>query len=183
MKMKRRYIHEDKSKKTDGRWPVEGLQLSKRTDRGGEDFCIECHDFGQRIDIIAEQIDENMSEDKVDGIIDALNEMEKEIKSFPTRFDRYAPTDLAFIINAEALMNMAHKRMCGKASRETREVFGAIRSEVEKADPALAKHLVPMCVYRGGICSEPKSCRYSASEAGKAALYDYRNVMGFGMID
>ena len=36
-----------------------------------------------------------------------------------------------------------------------------IKHEIEVVDPALAKHLVPMCVYRGGICSEPNSCGYT----------------------
>ena len=39
---------------------------------------------------------------------------------------RMTPTDLVFICNAEALINMAHKRLCGKASAETREVVRAI---------------------------------------------------------
>lgn len=156
---------------------VQFFQLSKRTDRGGEDFRIECHDFGQRIDVIAEQIDENMSEDKVDGIIDALNEMETEVKAFPTRFDRYAPTDLAFIINAEALINMAHKRLCAKASKETRDLMTKIALGVAIADPALAPHLVPQCVFRGGLCTEPKTCGWIYGGVGQAVLTSYVDML------
>lgn len=87
---------------------------------------------------------------------------------------RMTPTDLAFIINAEALINMAHKRLCGKASRETREVVKAICELVEEQDPDLYQHLVPQCVYRGGICPESKCCGYIASEKGQSRLKFYK---------
>ena len=79
-----------------------------------------------------------------------------------------------FIINAEALMNMAHKRLCSKASLETRKLMGMIKHEIEVVDPALARHLVPMCVYRGGICSEPNSCGYTDQGKGYEELMEFK---------
>ncbi|MGN1172616.1 MAG: FAD-dependent thymidylate synthase [Muribaculaceae bacterium] len=137
---------------------VQFFQRSKRIDRGGESFAIECHDFGQRLDLLAEDCNPGLNDEEAERITEVLNDLEKEIKTFPNRFDRYAPTDLAFIINAEALINMAHKRLCTKASAETREVMICIREKVAGIDPALAGYLVPQCVYRGGICPEPKGC-------------------------
>lgn len=154
---------------------VEWWQRSKRTDRGGEDFRIECHDFGQRIDVIAEQIDENMSEDKVDGIIDALNEMETEVKAFPTRFDRYAPTDLMCLINAEALINMSRKRLCTKASKETREIWQKVIELIEECDPDLYPHLVKPCVATGA-CRECKSCGYIKTMAFSREREEYKSL-------
>lgn len=87
---------------------------------------------------------------------------------------RMTPTDLACIINAEALMNMAHKRLCGMASKETREVMKSICELVEEQDPDLFRHLVPQCVYRGGICPELKCCGYIHSQSGQKALENYR---------
>ncbi len=126
---------------------VSWFQLSKRTDRGGKDFRQTCNDIA-------------------DNLIDALHRGTignrgpdiDDIRDLAEDYDRYAPTDLMCIINAEALMNMAHKRLCSKASDETREVVGVIKTEVAKVDPDLADHMVPQCIYRGGICPEAKPC-------------------------
>lgn len=126
---------------------VSWFQRSKRTDRGGKNFRQTCNDIA-------------------DNLINALNNGSignrgpdiDDIRDLPEDFDRYAPTDLMCIINAEALMNMAHKRLCSKASDETREVVGAIKTALEQVDPDLAAHMVPQCIYRGGICPEAKPC-------------------------
>lgn len=155
---------------------IQCYQLSKRTDRGGEDFRVECHDFGQRLDLIAENVDEGLSEKEADDLTQALGEMENEVKAWPSRFDRYAPTALAVLINAEAIMNMSTKRLCAKASPETREVWQAVVSKVSEIDPDLAKHCVPQCMYRGGICPEPKGCGYNKTEIFNKALTEYKKL-------
>ena len=132
---------------------VQFFQTSKRIDRGGEDFREVCENILNKL---------NAGED-----------VSKDIESLPDRFDRYAPTDLAFIINAEALINMSHKRLCNKASIETREIVGAIKEKIKTIDPELYKHLVPMCIYRGGICSEPNGCGLNKSEIFKKMLENY----------
>ena len=144
---------------------VQFFQRSKRTDRGGEDFRNVCY---------------NLSQDFNDafcmGDEEDLDKCIETAKTLPQRFDRRAPTDMAFIINAEALINMAHKRLCGKASAETREVVRAICNLVEEHDPALYRHLVPQCGYRGGICPEAKCCGYIRSEQGRAQLETYKKL-------
>lgn len=145
---------------------VQFYQLSKRTDRGGADFAERCKRIAEK----ANEIGINGGEhDK--RLAASIRE---EILELPKEFDRYAPTDLSFIINAEALMNMAHKRLCTKASPETRKLMAMIKHEIEIVDPALAKHLVPMCVYRGGICSEPKSCGYTDQGKGYGELMEFK---------
>ena len=132
---------------------VQFYQRSKRTDRGGADFTERCKRIADRLNEIG--INGGWYDKRIAASV------REEILELPKEFDRYAPTDLSFIINAEALMNMAHKRLCSKASPETRKLMAMIKHEIEVVDPALARHLVPMCVYRGGICSEPKSCGYT----------------------
>ena len=132
---------------------VQFYQRSKRTDRGGADFTERCKRIADKLNEIG------INGGYYDKIIAAS--VREEILELPKEFDRYAPTDLSFVINAEALINMAHKRLCSKASSETRKLMAMIKREIEVVDPALARHLVPMCVYRGGICSEPKSCGYT----------------------
>ena len=62
-------------------------------------------------------------------------------------------------VNAQELMFMARKRLCKQASEETRTVMKLICSEVIKVCPELEGLLVPLCKYRGGICTEMFSCR------------------------
>ena len=62
-------------------------------------------------------------------------------------------------INAPALINMAHRRLCKQASKETREVMQEICRQVIEVAPYMKDVLVPLCSYRGGICKEMFSCR------------------------
>ena len=63
------------------------------------------------------------------------------------------------IANAQAVINMARKRLCSKASIETQEVMSIIANKIFDADPELAHCLMPECEYRGG-CTELNSCGY-----------------------
>lgn len=62
-------------------------------------------------------------------------------------------------VNAQELIFMAHKRLCKQASPETREVMKEICEKVIEVAPYMKDVLVPLCVYRGGICAEMFSCR------------------------
>ena len=145
---------------------VQFFQRSKRTDRGGEDFRSVCYNLSQDFNGAFCMGDE-----------EDLGKCIETAKTLPQRFDRYAPTDIAFIINAEALINMAHKRLCAKASAETRDLMTKIALEIAIVDPELAEHLVPQCVFRGGICSEPKSCQWIFSGIGQTVLEEYVDML------
>ncbi len=69
-----------------------------------------------------------------------------------------APVTMMWYMNAEELINIAHKRLCGKASKETREIFAYICKSVLRENPEFEDVLVPNCVYRGGKCDEFESC-------------------------
>lgn len=64
-------------------------------------------------------------------------------------------------INAQELINMAHKRLCKQASKETREVMQEIVREVVRVCPYMKDVLVPLCVYRGGRCTEMYPCTHA----------------------
>lgn len=153
---------------------VNWYQRTKRTDRGGEDFGIECYDFGQRLDIVAGKIDIDLFEQEADALTQALAEMESEVKHWPERFDRYAQTDLCGIMNAEAIMNMSEKRLCQQASRETREIWQQVLREVAKVDPDLVKFCVRPCVSHGGICRESKCCGFNKTERFNKIYIEYK---------
>lgn len=167
---------------------VQHFQLSKRTDRGGSDFRETCDIYGRLIRIQAINIQHALSneydsaEPSEDVILASLHNLmstSHRVAEMPNEYDRYAPTDLAFIINAEALINMAHKRLCSKASKETREIFQGIKDEIERRDPALAQHLVPTCVFRNGLCPEPKCCHYCHTREGKEMHSEYLKLYDF----
>ncbi len=68
---------------------------------------------------------------------------------------RWSPHDHAMIVNAETLINIAKKRLCYRAHKETRAIALALREAVRKVDRALALYMVPECVYRNGLCPNP----------------------------
>jgi hypothetical protein len=61
-------------------------------------------------------------------------------------------------INAQELIFLMHKRLCGQASTETRQLANMIRNEVIKVNPEFKTLLVPLCAYRGGLCTEFFPC-------------------------
>ena len=62
-------------------------------------------------------------------------------------------------INAQALMNVAHKRLCKQASKETREVMQAMCELAVSVCPELEGLLVSNCKYRNGRCTEFFPCK------------------------
>lgn len=65
----------------------------------------------------------------------------------------------AFVLcNAQHLIDWSHKRLCNKAESHTVEFFGQLRDAVAGVDAPLAAQMVPMCVYRNGMCSELRPC-------------------------
>lgn len=69
-----------------------------------------------------------------------------------------APVTMRITLNAEALLTLANKRLCTKASPETRAVVQEMCRLAEEALPELKGLLVPMCEYHGGVCHEIQSC-------------------------
>ena len=96
--------------------------------------------------------------------VDHFVRSNREDRGGVTHADRGTPVNHAMFLNAQALIAMARKRLCGKASKETQKVFGLIKQQIELCDPDLALALVPECEYRGR-CTEFKSCgRYKNKE-------------------
>lgn len=73
--------------------------------------------------------------------------------------DRLTPVNHLMLINAQALVNMARKRLCFQAHTETTKLMTLIREEMKLVDPALAHVMVPECLYRNA-CHELKPCGY-----------------------
>jgi thymidylate synthase ThyX len=85
-----------------------------------------------------------------------------------------AEVEMEIEANAQALINMARKRLCNQASPETREVMQAMKEEVSKRDKFLAEVMVKECVYRG-YCPEMNPCGYAETEKFEEDLEEYRH--------
>lgn len=75
--------------------------------------------------------------------------------------------------NAQAIINISRKRLCNKASKETRKAWLDFLNELGKIEPELVLVCMPDCVYRGW-CYEYESCGYHKSQAFQEILKLYR---------
>lgn len=75
-----------------------------------------------------------------------------------------ALVNMIFDCNAESLMTIMNKRLCGCATKEMQELMLEIRAKVIEMNTEFTEFLVPMCEYIGH-CPEVFSC------CGKNALY------------
>lgn len=76
-------------------------------------------------------------------------------------------------VNAQALINISRKRLCFQASPETRNTWKKVKQAVATVDPAMAKKMVPECVYRG-FCPELNCCGYCNRDGFQEELMQYR---------
>lgn len=66
-------------------------------------------------------------------------------------------TNITMSINLRELMHVSNLRLCTRAQAEIRQLFQAIKKEVEQKDERLASLLVPSCEVHG-FCTEHKCC-------------------------
>lgn len=83
---------------------------------------------------------------------------DRQVEYDRTKAPQDAPVVMMWSMEAEELMIVANKRLCCKASPETRHVFAIMCHLVEEKCPEFKGLLVPMCEYHGGVCHEIKSC-------------------------
>ena len=76
-----------------------------------------------------------------------------------------AENDMDVLANAQSLINVSKKRLCHKASPETRKAWEDVRKQIDKVDPAMAAVMVPECIYRGFCPYGKESCGAIKSEA------------------
>lgn len=138
------------------------FQLTCRDDRvGGNPGLI------GRLNGVISRLQESVSETTIDSAI-------TELKWLQENSDRYTPVNLGLFVNAQSLIDMAKLRLCeGQAHPETVHVFKEIKNRIHELDPDLAAMMVRKCVYRGGICGEPRCCGFNHSHNFKQELKQY----------
>ena len=92
----------------------------------------------------------------------------------PTKIHRLSPVNHGMDVNAEALINIAKKRLCKKAHRVAQDFVQKIKKELAGGvDPDLDPYLVPMCVYRNWLCPEMKNGRGCGQLGQQMKEYGY----------
>lgn len=71
-----------------------------------------------------------------------------------------AETELYMSMNARALIEASHLRLCNRAQEEIRTMFGVMKGEVKLVSPEIAEMMVPKCEVNPSypFCTERKSC-------------------------
>jgi hypothetical protein len=92
------------------------------------------------------------------GITHFVKSNREDLPGYTGDLGRLQPVNHFMLMNAEALINMARKRLCAKAHIETQNLIHLIRAEVAKVDLDLVKYMIRECEYRNGYCPELKSC-------------------------
>ena len=76
--------------------------------------------------------------------------------------------------NAQAIINISRKRLCNKASHETKTAWIYFLDELAKIEPELYNACTSECVYRG-FCPEMEPCgRFS--QCGRDMIKEYRRT-------
>lgn len=81
------------------------------------------------------------------------------------------PVQMVWTMNGEALIILARKRLCGKATDEAQRVIQKIVDAVYEKCPEYIGFLVPNCCWQGGICHEPQCC-------GRNRLFGNGEIIG-----
>lgn len=145
---------------------IEKYQLSMRSDRnGGKD---QCPYIADRLSEILAVPEEYRAEEETKEMYELLEELKN-------RSGRNALTNLSILVNAQSLIDMAKLRLCNMASPETRQVFSAIKEKINEIDPELASMMVRKCVYRNGLCGEPRCCGFQSTPIFKKEHENYLN--------
>ena len=86
-------------------------------------------------------------------------------------------------VNAQALINISRKRLCRKASKETREAWEGLLKTLYDKDREVWSACVPECVYRNGLCPEFKSCGWNKTDDFKTRLMEYTGMLSGQICD
>ena len=147
------------------------FQLSCRDDRNGGNIS-----FPDRINKVKERINQAQEYSQIGDWMtsNAQNEVAiAELDWLLDNADRQTPVNLGLLVNAQSLIDMAKLRLCNQAHENTIKVFKAIKKEIANCDPELASMMVPKCVYRGGLCGEPRCCGYNSTKKFQIELRQY----------
>ena len=80
----------------------------------------------------------------------------------------------ACVANLQAIINISKVRLCKQASCETRYAWVMFLGELMSYMPEVPSFCQPTCVYRNGICPEPRCCGFNRTPQFNNILDEYR---------
>ena len=86
------------------------------------------------------------------------------------------PVNMRLFLNAQEIINISKVRLCNKAEKETRKIWGQVIEELRKIEPELANACVPQCLSKS-YCPEFKSCGLADSDLFILKLHDFHNSL------
>lgn len=92
-----------------------------------------------------------------------------------TKLFQDEPVSFTGAANAQQILDMMRKRLCGQASKETRQYALSLKNEIAKIEPELAHYCVPNCIYRCG-CPEEKPCGLWKSFCKNSEFYPTMSI-------
>lgn len=104
---------------------------------------------------------------------EAISKIQTELSWLEYNADRYTPVNLSLLINAQSLIDMSKLRLCNMAHSETIELFKELKEAIKEQDASLAAMMVRKCVYRAGLCGEPRCCMFNRTPSFKKELGEY----------
>ena len=84
--------------------------------------------------------------------------------------------NMRLFLNAQEIIAISKVRLCTKAEKETRRIWGEVISQLKDIEPELAAACVPNCIYRGH-CPEIQSCGMADGELFPLRVNDYINSL------
>lgn len=147
------------------------FQLTCRDDRkgGNPGQVVKCQEIIEHIKTAAAEYESGDSGAASSFVATAI----EQVEWLAENADRNATVNLGLLVNAQSLIDMAKLRLCNQAHKETIAVFRKIKETIAQIDPDLANLMVAKCVYRCGLCGEPRCCGYNNTKAFMAELKDY----------
>ena len=96
----------------------------------------------------------------IQALINYLGAVKRGVKPEDARniLPNATKTNIVMTINLRELMHVSNLRLCLRAQLPIRQLFKAIKDEVNAVEPKLAALLVPSCEANHGICFEGKPC-------------------------
>ena len=104
-------------------------------------------------------VNENNYNGYVESLWQYLNATNNGVKPEDARMflPNATKTNITMSINLRELMHVSNLRLCARAQLEIRQLFQAIKKEVEVQDKRLASLLAPSCEVHG-FCTEHQCC-------------------------
>lgn len=84
--------------------------------------------------------------------------------------------NMRLFLNAQEIIAISKVRLCTKAEKETRRIWGEVIYQLKDIEPELAAACVPNCIYRGH-CPEIQSCGMADGELFPLKVNDYINSL------